>query len=417
MPAPADLLRQHRFCELFRDLGWDRAAADAVVPSPDGDLHFRAVAQKRGLVVLHAAARCTLLADRRALRDVQKRLLKSYHEHLAIVSSDEPPKQVWLWAIHQPDGRQVRHREHPFFSADPPAAFLARLDRLGFTLDEEDGATLADALGRIRAALDVAADQDLFTRWPGLARRSDELARRMRAGEPGAFDAFVLLHRPLARKPARRLARMLDLDPEDAEQVVMLVLIEAARRFRPELGYQFGTYAGHWMKQAGQRFGPSLAAVVHVPPHVFWPCFRAVLTMESLAGRGASTEKLQAVVDELRREPRLAAGWPLFRRAFMVDRLPGPNTLADPGPPPDDGGRQDDEATVVRQALEQLRPRHAEVLRLRYGFGGNRQSLRSIGEMFGVSKERVRQLQRAAEDRLRDLLADASTPARPEQRS
>src|SRR5581483_4313223 len=185
------------------------------------DFHFRAVAQKRGLVVFHCETDRTILADRRTLRTAQKQLLKSFHEHVLIFTCEQPRKQVWQWAFHRPDNLPVRHREHPFFSADPPPAFVARLEKLRFGLDEEEGASLVDARRRIAAALDVDAEQNLFAGKPRLARKSDELARQMRAGIPGAYQRFVVLHLGLARRFSRRLTRWFGMEPGDAEQIAV----------------------------------------------------------------------------------------------------------------------------------------------------------------------------------------------------
>ena len=59
--------------------------------------------------------------------------------------------------------------------------------------------------------------------------------------------------------------------------------------------------------------------------------------------------------------------------------------------------------TQVRQIMGALSPREAEVLALRYGIGSNRaRTLEEIGKLFGVSRERIRQIEREAMNRLRD---------------
>jgi len=98
----------------------------------------------------------------------------------------------------QVDGRRLRPREHPFFSGSPPAALGARLNGLRFTLDEEENVTFIDALHRVREALDLSPELNLIAKRPWLAERSDELAVAMAQGDKEPFDAFILLHRPLA---------------------------------------------------------------------------------------------------------------------------------------------------------------------------------------------------------------------------
>jgi len=196
----AEMLCSHSFKELFQHLGWDRASTDSCISIDGQTLNFRAVAQKRGLVVLHCLTDRVVLADRTLLRKAQKRLLRVFHEHIVIYSSEEPRKQVWQWAIRLPDGRRVGHREHPFFSDVPPLPFVARLEKLRFLLEEEENASIIDAVDRVRTALDTWADCSLFVRRPRLARISDQLARLIQTGDQAAFHKFILLHRPLARK-------------------------------------------------------------------------------------------------------------------------------------------------------------------------------------------------------------------------
>src|SRR5262245_8959162 len=140
MTTIAQMLCSHSFQEVFQHLGWDRAQADSVVSVDGQKLSFRAVAQKRGLAVLRCMTDRVNLADRTFLRTAQRQLLRLFHEHIAIYTSEEPRKQVWQWAVRLPDGRKVRHREHPFFSPEPPPPFLARLDKLHFSLEDEENA-------------------------------------------------------------------------------------------------------------------------------------------------------------------------------------------------------------------------------------------------------------------------------------
>jgi RNA polymerase sigma factor (sigma-70 family) len=55
---------------------------------------------------------------------------------------------------------------------------------------------------------------------------------------------------------------------------------------------------------------------------------------------------------------------------------------------------------LVQRGLSELRPRQAQILQMRYGFGQDEHSLREIGHKLGISKERVRQIQERAEEEL-----------------
>jgi RNA polymerase sigma factor (sigma-70 family) len=258
MESPAPFLGEHRFKAMFTNLlGWDHANNALKVSAAGRDFSFTSVAHKRGLQVLHASTENLVLINRGLLRNVQRLVAKTFHEHILIFSCENPRKQVWQWAIFLPDGRKVRHREHPFFSHLPPEPFLNRLGNLRFTLDEEENATLMDALDRVRRVLDTSADLNLFVKHPRYAERSAELFAAAKNGDVRALHRFLVFHLPLARKISTRLCRWFGMLPEDAEQIGFFGLMEAARRFRPELGCQFSTYATPWVKQVCQRYGPT----------------------------------------------------------------------------------------------------------------------------------------------------------------
>src|SRR5437867_376196 len=114
------------------------------------------------------------------------------------------------------------------------------------------------------------------------AERSDELAKAMQNGDKEAFHRFLVLHLPLARKISKRLCRCFGMRPDDAEQIAFLGLLRAARKYRPEFGYRFSTYAYQPIKNACWRHGPDFALMIHLPINVFWPCFRLRRSLEDM---------------------------------------------------------------------------------------------------------------------------------------
>jgi len=103
-------------------------------------------------------------------------------------------------------------------SCNPPQPLLKRLSNLRFSLEEEESATLVDAMARTRRALDVIPEREMFARFPSYAKQSDELAVAMRAGEPGAFDRFCEFHLRLAKKSSRMLYHWFGMNEDDAFQ-------------------------------------------------------------------------------------------------------------------------------------------------------------------------------------------------------
>jgi RNA polymerase primary sigma factor len=417
MDALTDHLRDHRLAALFIDvLGWDRASGTQELAADGRSLSFQTIAHKRGIQVLWCSADRVVLVNRGLLRKFQKLVTRSAHEHILIFSCEEPRKQVWAWCVRLPDGRKLRHREHPFFSAAPPGLFLRRLEQLRFSLEEEEGVTLSDALDRVRRVLDIAPEQHLFVRWPRYAARSDELARAMRQGDIGAFHRFVLLHLPLARKISQRLQRWFGMPAEDAEQIAFIGLIKAAHRFQPERGFQFSTFATWWIKQACQRYGPEAALLIHVPDYAFWSCFRHAIAVERLRLSGGPSAVRDHVCEMELMNPKLAARWHAYLRARNVGTLSDRRLLREaraiPAPtrPPLENLLRAETAIQVRIALGRLHPRDAEVLRLRYGLDGPECTLEEIGQQMGRTRERIRQIEQRAEDKVRTLLCQEGPP-------
>ena len=416
METPADYLREHQFQPMFTELlGWEHAAGTIRVSASDRHFTFTIIAHKRGLQVLHSSTDHLAIINRGLLRSVQRIVAKTCHEHILIFSCPQPRKQVWQWAIKMPDGRKLRHREHPFFSNSPPAPFLHRLSGLGFTLDEEDNVTLIDALDRVRRTLDTCADLNLFVRRPWYAERSDALFKAVQSGSVSAIHEFLLFHLPLARKVSRRLCRWFGMLPEDAEQIAFLGLMKAARGFRPELGYQFSTYATMSIKRACQRFGPEVAFLIRLPSYLVWPCFRLRFTLDGMVAAVGSAGVKEYLTELDLRDPKTGRQLRDFERATVVRSLSdrketayqAAREIVERQSTPVDDAKRAEIAARVQKAVDRLHPRQAQILRLRYGFDGcPPQTLEEIGQLFSVTRERVRQIQARAEETLRKVLVN-----------
>ncbi len=101
-------LKAFDFDTLFREhLGWDRAHETVSISTAEHEFSLQAIAQKRGFTVFLSASHRTVLAHRRLLRDVQRRLRKTHHEHILIHACETPRKQVWQWATQTGDGHRV----------------------------------------------------------------------------------------------------------------------------------------------------------------------------------------------------------------------------------------------------------------------------------------------------------------------
>jgi len=411
MDAVAAHLVRHDFKALFVEvLGWDHATAEHRFEADGLSFTFRLIAHKRGFQILVCETDRYTLFNRRRLRTLQRQLLKFAHEHIVIYSCDEPRKQVWQWAVHLPDGHRLRHREHPFFSRSPPDALASRLTGLRFTLAEEERITLVDALDRVRSALDTRAELDLFVIKPWYAEKSDRLAMAMRAGGLAEFNAFVLFHRRLAKWGTKRLTRWFGMDEEDAEQTGMIAVLRAARGFKPELGFQFSTYATRAIHMDCHRLGPDAAFLIRIPAGWYWWYVSLRRASERLDARFGSSSGARFLKRLAERNVEFRRRWPGFRAATEVRSLSDPREPeyrearllpALDGNPAAEVLHTSMLSEVLASAIDALPPDDARLIRLRYGLDGERQTLKAIGQPFRVTKERIRQRQLKIEDTLR----------------
>jgi len=413
MDAVAAHLVRHDFKALFVEvLGWDHAAAEHRFEADGLTFVFRLIAHKRGFQILVCETDRYTLFNRSRLRELERQVFRLAHEHIVIYTCNEPRKQVWQWAIHMPDGRRLRHREHPFFSESPPTTLASRLNGLRFTLDEEERVTLVDALDRARLALDTKAEQNFFVNHPKYAEKGDKLALAMVTGGVDDFHRFVLFHRRLARWGVKRLVRKFGMDEDDAEQIGMLAIIAAAKHFKPEMGFQFSTYAVRAIHQRCTQHGPDEALMIRISARAYWPLSKYLRTAQRLeprCGQWAGERFLDWIA---RRRPLLGYTLRQFRRAVEI------RTLSDPKEPefrqarrlisdeesPEASLSHLDRIGLVHKALEGLPSRAVQIVKLRYGFDQPPETLETIAQRFGLTKERVRQIVLKTEAAMRPLI-------------
>ena len=120
-----------------------------------GEYQLTAVAEKRGLAVFHCSGRIDgSMPDHAARGKIQRRVAKSVHEHLIIYTDAEETTQIWQ-SVKRETGKPLACREHRYDSEQSGEALVQKLEKIAFSLEEEESLTLVDVTGRVRAAFDV----------------------------------------------------------------------------------------------------------------------------------------------------------------------------------------------------------------------------------------------------------------------
>jgi RNA polymerase primary sigma factor len=241
------------------------------------------------------------------------------------------------------------------------------------------------------------------------SREERRLATRARRGDPVARGRLVECNIRLVYKIASEYLRD-GLDLDDLVQDGVIGLMRAIDKFEPERGNRLSTYATWWIRQAITRALASQSRTIRLPSHAHEQARVLARTTQQLAatfGRAPT------------REERADALGVSITQVEAIDRADqGPVSFSAPiGEGDSDLGTFiADESDVadtaerallgeaVRQLLDHLSPREQKVLRLRFGLGGGEpRTLEDVAREFGISQERVRQLERRALGKLRPL--------------
>jgi RNA polymerase primary sigma factor len=237
------------------------------------------------------------------------------------------------------------------------------------------------------------------------------IARKVRAGDQDAMQELVKRNLrfviSVAKKYQNRGLPLTDLIGEGN-----VGLLTAARKFDPDQGVKFISYAVWWIRQAILASLARSGRTVRVPLNRTADLSRIVRTAETLRQElrreptpeeiahavGLSVDVVQSLAALNTSDVRLDAPLDPDGDRTLIDRF-----IADDRADAEEQAMDKFLSDEIESALKTLPPRDAKVLRLYFGLDGGREhTLEEIGGMLGVTRERVRQLRDRALKRLRE---------------
>lgn len=356
--------------------------------------------------------------------------LSDDHFRTGSLTEDQVNRVLDKRGLSPEEGLTVRRQlEQLGLVSDPAEVGLAAVDlatttnapRANYRVDDD---RRASAHGLLRKYLNEISSSKLLT--PNeeieLARRikvggdashldKDDLLvqRQIKAGQ-AANDRMIQSNLRLVVSVAKAYARISGLDILDLVQEGTLGLMKAVERFDHTLGFRFSTYATWWIRQAITRGIANRGRMIRLPVHVTETLRKIRKVRRALRHERGRPPTVDEIAQQL--------GIPAAKVHFLQE-LREPISIEQPAgrdadtpikdlvagkvaPDADDLLVEKELARTVDEVLETLTPRQREVMELRFGLkDGTPRTLQEVGDMYGVTRERIRQIEAVALKRLR----------------
>jgi len=249
------------------------------------------------------------------------------------------------------------------------------------------------------------------------AADEQELAHLIALGDVRARDRMVRANLRLVVNIARGYTGK-GLSLQDLIEEGNLGLLRAVEGFDPAVGTRFSTYASYWIKQSIKRALINTGKTIRIPAYMVellskWRRATARLTEE--LDRSPTPEEVARVLGLPKKKlPIIKKAIKIYNATPHTDQAEAGWTLGDMvmderQMTPDDALVESDSLTHVLEMLRTMDQREATVLRMRFGLDGYEpRTLKEIGAEMGLTRERVRQIETEALNKMADSMENGS---------
>ena len=281
-------------------------------------------------------------------------------------------------------------------------SYLKEIGRTSLLSGEEE----VQLANQIQAMLSLTEKENLTAEESKIVRQGQIAKQKM-------VQANLRLVVSIAKKYQNRGLSLLDLIQEGS-----IGLMIAAEKFDPSKGYKFSTYSYWWIRQAMTRAIANNARTIRLPIHITQDLNKIKKVTRQLSqklGRKPTDSEIANELDiELKKLRALAEAARLSRPRSLNATIDDNQTelgqiLADDSASPSDFVAEDETRSKVENLLHILSPKQRDVIALRYGLrDGKTMTYEQIGNLYGISRERVRQINNKAMKRLKKSAIELS---------